>query len=148
MAGFTPFTGKSGATTITFNAVTLLGWRKITIEEKGKPLPTPLDITDAGDTVYTFVDDPLGGNTSPSATVTVEGFLSVTDKADGATGWLQFAPGAVYTLLVTTGAASDLYTLTSAVLKTFTTGAQVAEVVPYTATFTNSTSAGVWSTAA
>ena len=145
---FAPFTGASAVTTVTYNAVTLTGWRKITIEEKGRPAPTPLDITDAGDATYTFVDDPLGGKTSPSATVTIEGFLSVTDKADAALGWLQFQPGAVYTLIVTTGATSDLYTLALAVLKTFNTGAEVASVVPYTATFTNSTSTGIWSTAA
>ena len=141
------FTGKSGGTTVTYNSITLLGWRKITIEEKGKPLPTPLDVTDAGDATYTFVDDPLGGKTSNSATVTIEGLLSVTDKADGAIGWLQFAPGNTFTLLVTTAALGDVYTLTSAVFKTFVTGAEVAGVVPYTATFTNSTSSGGWTTA-
>jgi hypothetical protein len=143
----TIFTGKSGGTTVTFNSVDLLGWRKITIDEKGKPLPTPVDITDSGDSTYTFVDDPLGGKTSPSASVSVEGFLSVTDKKDGIVGWLQFAPGDVHDLIVVTAALGDKYTLASAALKTFNTGAEVAGIVPYTATFTHSTSAGAWSTA-
>jgi len=139
---FTAFTGKSSGTTVTYSGVTLLGWRKITIEEKGKPLPTPLDITDAGDSVYTFVDDPLGGKTSVSATVTVEGFLSVKDKADGVLGWLQFAPGTSASLVVDTG--GDTYTLAAAGFKTLNTGAEVAGIAPYTATFSNSTSAGGW----
>ncbi len=139
------FTGKSGGTVVSFNSVTLPGWRKITIDEKGRPLPTPIDTTDAGDSEYEFTDDPLGGKTSPSASVTVEGFLSVTDHQD-ATGLLQFAPGNTYTLLVTTKLLGDEYTLTSAVLKSFTTGAEVAGIVPYTAVFSNSTSAGAWAT--
>ena len=143
----TMFTGKSGGTIATFNAVTLLGWRKITIDEKGKPLPTPMDITDAGDASYTFVDDPLKGKAFPSASVTIEGFLSHQDKKDGALGWLQFAPGAVYDLIIITAALGDTYTLASATLKTFTTGAEVAGIAPYTATFTHATSAGVWTTA-
>ena len=144
---FTAFTGKSGGTVAKYNAITLTGWRKITIEEKGKPIPTPLDVTDAGDSVYTFMDDPLGGKTAPSATVTIEGFLSVVDKQDGALGWLQFVPGASHTLLITTAALGDEYTLANAVLKTFVTGAEVAGIVPYTATFTHSTLSGSWGTA-
>ena len=80
---FAPFTGKSGGTIIKFNGVTLLGWRKISIAEDGRPLPAMLDITDAGDAAYTFVADPLGGKGSRSATVTVEGLLSEQDHQDG-----------------------------------------------------------------
>ena len=142
---FAPYTGKSGGTIIKFNNVTLPGWRKITIEENGRPLPTPLDITDAGDSAYTFVDDPLGGKGDESVTVTVEGFLSDQDHQDGAAGWLQFAKGNSYALLITTKSAGDEWTATCT-LKTFVVNAEVATVVPYTATFTNATSPGTWST--
>ena len=142
----TKYTGKSASTAIKYNNVSIPGWRKITIEEKGKPLPTPLDVTQAGDSVYTFVDDPLGGKGSVSATVTVEGFLSNKDKADGVAGLLQFTPGASYTLLITTASGGDEYTLSNAVYKTFDSGADVAGIVPYTLTYSNSTSAGSWAT--
>lgn len=140
---YTKYTGKSASSAVTFNSVTITGWRKITIDEKGRPLPTPMDVTAAGDSAYTFVDDPLGGKTSANASVTIEGFLSKADKSDGATGILQFAPGATYTLKVTPKSGL-VYTLTSAVLKTLVTGAEVAGIVPYTLTFQNSTSSGAW----
>lgn len=143
---FTRFTGKSGGTVVKFNSVTVPGWRSINIEEKGRPLPTPIDVTDAGDSVYTFVDDPLGGKGSPTASVTIEGLLSNKDKNDGAAGLLQFGPGDTYTLLVTTATGGDEYTLTSAVYKTFDSGAEVASAVPYTLTYSHSTSSGSWAT--
>ena len=142
---FTPYTGKSAGTVITYNGVTIPGWRMVRIEEKGRPKPEQIDITDAGDPSYTFVDDPLGGKTSPNASVTIEGLLSSKDKNDGVAGILQFAPGASYALIVTTASGGDEYTLT-AVLKTINTSEEVAGVVPYTMTFTNSTSAGAWAT--
>lgn len=143
---FARYTGKSGGTIIKYNNITLPGWRKITIEEKSRTLPTPLDVTAAQDSVYTFVDDPLGGKSSPSCTVTVEGFLSVTDAADGATGILQFSPGDSYTLLITTKTSGDEWTQANMVLKTFTTGTEVAAVMPYTMTFSHATLSGAWST--
>ena len=143
---FAPFTGKSATTAATYNAVTLPGWREITIEENGKPIPEPLDITDAGDSAYTFVDDPPGGKGANNARVTITGLLSVTDHEDGAAGWLQFAPGASHALIITTKTGGDMYTLANAVLKSFNTDVEVAGVVPYTAVFSNATSAGVWST--
>ena len=142
----TLYTGKSGGTVVKFNNVTIPGWRKITITEKGRPLPTPIDVTVAGDSVYTFIDDPLGGKGNASASTSIEGFLSIKDKNDAAAGLLQFSPGATHDLIVTTATAGDEYTLASAVYKTFDSGHEVAAVVPYTLTFTHSTSAGAWGT--
>lgn len=143
---FTRYTGKSATTVITFDGVTLPGWKKWRIQEKGKPLATPVDVTAAQDAAYTFVDDPLGGKTSPSCTVTIEGLLSVTDHKDAA-GWLQFAEGDTGTLTITTAAGGDEWEQADMVLKTFTTGAAVNEVMPFTATFTHATLAGAWGTA-
>ncbi len=142
---FAPFTGKSGGTIIKFNGVTLLGWRKISIAEDGRPLPAMLDITDAGDAAYTFVADPLGGKGSRSATVTVEGLLSEQDHQDGATGWLQFSKGDTYSLVITTKSGGDEWTETCT-LKSFVVGAEVATLIPYTATFTCSNGSGTWAT--
>ena len=145
---YTPYTGKSAGTTIKYNNVTIPGWKKVRVEEKGRPKPEQKDVTAAEATAYVFVDDPLGGKGSANATVTVEGLLSSKDKNDGAAGILQFAVGNSYTVLVTTAAASDLFTLTNAVLKTFNVGEEVAGLTPYTMTFKNAVSAGAWSTAA
>lgn len=142
---FAPFTGKSGGTTFNVDAAAMPGWRTITVEENGRPLPTPLDITDAGDSAYTFVDDPLGGKGDESCTITVEGFLSVTDHQDTG-GWLALAIGTAYTLTVTTKASGDEWTLAACVFKSFNTDVAVAGVVPFTATFAHATSPGAWST--
>jgi len=142
---YTPFTGKSGTTVITYNSVVIPGWRTWSITEKGKPLPEPLDLTKAEDAAYTFVDDPLGGKTSESAQVTIEGLLSQVDKVNNA-GILQFASGASYTLVITTTTGGDEYTLTNAVLKSHVGEYAVNNLLPYTLTFTNSTSPGAWAT--
>lgn len=141
---FTIYTGKSGGTVVVFSGVTMPGWKSITIEENGKPLPSPVDVTDAGDAAYTFVDDPLGGKGDKSCTVTVEGFLSNVDFS-GAGGWLQLAKGTCAAQTVTTATGGDEWTQNSMTLKTFTTGAGVAEVMPFTATFTHATLPGAWS---
>ena len=143
---YTPFTGYSSTVVASFNNVTIPDWTNITIEEKGRPLPTPMDRTAAGDSVYTFVDDPLGGKTNPSANVTIDGRLSVTDKNAGAAGILQFAEGNTYDLVITLATGGDVYTLEDAVLKSFRTSPEVAAVVPWTMTFSHSTSSGAWTT--
>ena len=139
-------TGKSAGTVIKYNGVTIPGWKKIKIEEKGRPKPEQKDVTGAEDSAYNYVDDPLGGKGSPNATVTLEGLLSSKDKADGAAGILQFAVDAAHTLVVTLTAGGDEYTLNDAVLKTFNTGEEVADLTPYTMTLKNSVSAGAWGT--
>lgn len=139
----TKYTGKSAATTITFGALTLPGWRKITIQETGRPLPTPIDTTVAGDTAYAFTDDPLGGKTSPSSTVTVTGLLSLLDFSE--TQWLALAIDASDTLTVTTASGGDEWANTMT-FKTFVPEAPHDGAVAYTATFVSTVSAGVWST--
>jgi len=140
------FTGKSGGSSITFDADSIpTGWKKITIAEKGKPLAGQLDTTAAGATAYSFTDDPLGGKGSPSCTVTVEGLMSKTDVHDS--GLLASTIDATGDVVVTTGAASDEFTLSDAVYKGMRTGAGFADVQPYTATFTLASSAGSWATA-
>lgn len=138
------YTGYSAMTVGDWGAMTECGgWRKITIAEKGAPAAETIDITDAADATYDFVDDPLGGKGSDSSTVTVEGFLSVTDKQDS--GWTSMAIGSAQTILITKTAGGDEWT-EGMVYKSFTTEAAVGVVVPFTAVFENTTSAGTWST--
>lgn len=143
---YTRGTAKSAGTVAKFNNVTIPGFKKIRIEEKFRPKPEQKDVTAASDSAYVFVDDPLGGKGSPNATVTIDGLLSSKDKADGAAGILQFAVGAEHTLIITLMTGGDEYTLTNAVLKTFNTSEEVADKTPYTLTFKNPVSAGVWAT--
>ena len=138
------YTGYSATTVVDWGAMSACGgWRKITIAEKGAPAAETIDITDAADATYDFVDDPLGGKGSASSTVTVEGFLSVTDKEDS--GWTSMAIGSAQTVLITKKASNDEWTA-AMVYKSFTTEAAVGVVVPFTATFEAVTSPGTWST--
>ena len=139
----TKYTGKSGGSTVTVGGGSIpTGWRKITISEKGKPLAQTIDTTVAGDSAYVFTADPLGGKGSASATVTVEGFLSVTDHQD--TGLLATAIGTAGDVVVKKAVSGDEYTLSGAVYQSFSSGAEFAAVVPYQATFELSTAAGSW----
>lgn len=141
----TKYTGKSAGTTAGFSTLTVWpGWREIVITEKGAPATGTLDVTVMGDTSYQFVDDPLGGQGSPSCQVTISGFLSQTSHND--TGIQSLVVGASGTLTVTTAASGDEWTQANMVYKTLDTSYPVAGVVPYTATFTHSTLAGAWST--
>ena len=138
------YTGYSATTVVDWGAMSACGgWRKITIAEKGASVAETIDITDAADATYDFVDDPLGGKGSESSTVTVEGFLSVTDKKDS--GWTSMAIGSAQTVLVTKKASNDEWTA-AMVYKSFNTEVAVGTVVPFTATFEAVTSAGTWST--
>ena len=140
----TKYTGYSATTVVDWGAMSACGgWRKITIAEKGKPAIETIDTTVAADATYAFTDDPLGGKGSASSTVTVEGFLSVTDKQD--TGWTSMAIGSAQTILITKKASNDEWT-ESMLYKSFTTEAAVGVVVPFTAVFENVTAAGTWST--
>ncbi len=139
------YTGKSAGTAITFGGGSIpTGWRKITIEERGKPLPEMIDTTVAGDSVYTFTADPLGGKGFGGATVTVEGYLSVTDHQDS--GLTATAIGTTGDVVVTTTASGDEFTLSSAYYESFSTSAEFAGVVPYTATFSLNNDDGTWAT--
>lgn len=142
----TVYTGKSGPVSITFAGSNIpTGWRRITITENGKPAAEQLDITKAGDSAYTYMDDPLGGKGQASCTVEVEGFLSVTDYHD--TGILTKAIDSTGNVVVQKGSTgSDKFTLTSAIFRSFQTGTPVTNVVPYTATFAHDGSSGTWST--
>jgi hypothetical protein len=139
------YTGKSGSTVLTVGATAMPGWFDVTITENGRPLPTPMDVTDCQDSAYDFVDNPLGGETNPSSTVDVSGFLSVTDYA-GAAGWLSLTKGNTYNVTVTTKTGGDEWTQTAMTFKEFTTGASVAEVMPFSAKFSHATASGAWST--
>lgn len=138
------YTGYSAPTVVDWGAMSACGgWRKITIAEKGAPATETIDTTVAADATYQTTDDPLGGKGSESSTVTVEGFLSVTDKADS--GWTSMAIGSAQTILITKKASNDEWTA-SMLYKSFTTEVAVGTVVPFTATFEATTSAGTWST--
>lgn len=137
------FTGKSAGTTVTYDGVGT-GWQKITIAEKGRPVPDQLDTTAAGDAAWVFIDDPLGGPGAPSSTVTIDGLISSTDHQD--TGLLSKAIDGTGDVLVTTAALGDLWTGTAMRFSGMDVGAAFAEVQPYKATFTLQNSAGTWST--
>lgn len=137
------FTGKSAGTTFTYDGVGT-GWQKITIAEKGKPLPEQLDTTAAGDAAWVFIDDPLGGKGASSVTVTVDGLISSTDHQDS--GLLSKALDGTGDVLVTTANLGDLFTGTAMRFSGMDVGAAFAEVQPYKATFTLQNSSGVWST--
>lgn len=138
------YTGYSAPTVVDWGAMSACGgWRKITIAEKGAPATETIDTTVAADATYQTTDDPLGGKGSASSTVTVEGFLSVTDKADS--GWTSMALESAQTILITKKASNDEWT-EDMVYKSFTTEIGIGVVVPFTAVFENTTSAGTWST--
>lgn len=138
------YTGKSAGTTITLAGASIpTGWRQIVITEKGGPATEQLDITTAGDSAYTFMDDPLGSKGQASCTVQMSGFLSVTDFTDnGLTSKAIDSTGAVVVIKKT---AEDTFTATGAIFRSFETEAPFAGVVPYTATFALDSSAGAWS---
>jgi len=141
----TKYTGKSATSDVIAGGAGLpTGWQKITIAEKGKPIAVQIDTTVAEDSAYVFTDDPLGGQGSPSAVVTVAGLLSVTDVSES--GLFATAIGYVGDVVVKKAASGDEYTLTNAVLKSRTTDPEFASVVPYQATFELTSSAGSWAT--
>lgn len=145
----TKYTGKTAASSFTFANDSLpTGCRKITIAEQGRPAAATIDVTTATDAAYVFVDDPMGGTGAPSATVTIEGFLSVTDHYDS--GILATAIGTLGDFILTKAAGGDEYTLFNATLKSITTEAAVGAVVPYTVTFESTVGSGLglWATAA
>lgn len=139
------FTGKSATSTLTVGGTVMPGWRDITVTENGAALPTPVDVTAAQDAAYAFVDDPLGGDQTPSCSVDVSGLLSITDQKDGS-GWFALTKGNTYTVIVKTKTGGDEWTQANMVFKEFTTGAGVAEAMPFTAKFSYQTAAGAWAT--
>jgi hypothetical protein len=145
----TLYTGKSATTAPKIGATAFTGWREITIEETFAPVADQVDITAAGDSSYTFQDDPLGGKGSASCQLTVAGLFSRSEKHD--TGVLTAnQPGATVTSTVQkgSGAGKDLFTLTGGTVKSFDTPHEVAALVPYTIVIALPTSAGVWSSSA
>jgi len=140
------FTGAGATTAITYDSGSIpTGWQKITIAEKGKALAEQLDKTHAGDATYQWLDDPLGAKGQVSCSVSVEGLLSVTDHQDA--GILSKALDGTGTVVVTTKALGDKFTLTGATYKSFDTGAGFADVQPFSLEFTHASSYGAWSTA-
>jgi len=142
----TIYTGKSGGTAPKIGATAITGWREITIEETFAPLAGQDDITKAGDSSYMFQDDPLGGKGSASCKITVSGLLSRSEKNDAGVLTAN-APDSTVTVTVqkATGAGKDLFTMTSGRVQSFDTPHEVASLVPYTAVYSLSTAAGVWS---
>ena len=140
----TPYTGKSATTVVSVASGAVTGWREVTIEENGRPVAEAMDITKAGDLLYTYMDDPLGGKGQPSCKITVSGLLSRSDKSDSGklTGT---AKGATVTVVVTTTAGGDTFTMTNGRYTSLDTPHGVGEVVPYTAVFDKAATTGVWS---
>lgn len=151
----TKYIGKSAPSTITCDGTGIPGWRKITIEERGKPIPDMIDVTDEDSTSYEYVADPLGGKGSLSATITVEGYLSATDFVGAASPVLYSADGnkigdADTIVFWSDSGGGDQYTLTNGIRKTTDIGLPFAGVVPYTASWELAfvdTSTTKWATA-
>lgn len=140
------YTGKSAGTAITYGGASIpTGWHMITITENGKPRPGQIDKTHAGDSAYSFMDDPLGGEGQANCTVEVEGFMSETDHQDS--GILASTFDDTGDVIVTTKALGDKFTATGATWNGLDVGAGFADVQPYKLTFTLASSAGAWSTA-
>ncbi len=76
----TEFTGR--AMSFTWNSVPLTGVQRVEINEQNGPTPDALDVTASGDTVYTYLTDPLGPKGSDKVTVTVTGQDSTASIAD------------------------------------------------------------------
>ena len=66
----TEFTGKDMTVSVA-GGTTLDGVTKVTINEDGGPDVEQLDATVSGDSVYTYLADPLGSKGNPKATVTI-----------------------------------------------------------------------------
>ena len=64
------FTGKDMTVSVA-GGTTLDGVTKVTINEDGGPDVEQLDATVSGDSVYTYLADPLGSKGNPKATVTI-----------------------------------------------------------------------------
>jgi hypothetical protein len=145
----TVYTGKSGGTTVKIGTTAIPRWKQIVVKESGRPLPEPVDITDADDLVYTFMDNPLGGKGTPKCTITVSGLKSKTDKHDAGV-LTATAIGATVTVKVqkATGAGKDLFTMTDGKYMSLDTPHELATIVPFTATFEDAVTAGVWSASA
>lgn len=145
----TPFTGKSGGTTVKIGATAIIRWKQIVVKETFKPLPEPLDITTAASSAYTNMTNPLGGKGTAKCTIAVSGLKPRTDKFSS--GLLTAtALGATVTLTVqkATGAGKDLFTMTDGKFLALDTPHEVASIVTYTANFELASSAGAWSSSA
>ncbi len=140
------YTGKSGGSLITLGGASIpTGWRQIVITERGGPAKAQLDVTTAGDSAYTYMDDPLGSQGAKSVTVQVEGLLSVTDHKD--TGMLSKSLDSTGVLIVKKATDGDWLTLTGAIFRSHETEATFGGLTPYTLTFALDSSSGVWATA-
>lgn len=94
MAGQTEFTGKDMTITVQADKV-LAGVQKVVINEDGGPDIEQLDATVSGDSVYTYLADPLGSAGNPKATVTITVQDSTVSYADALATKLLPAGGAV-----------------------------------------------------
>lgn len=142
----TIYTGKSATSTVKVGGTAITGWKEITIEETFAPVAEQQDITKAGDATYQFQDDPLGGAGSASCSISVSGLFSRSEKHDAGVLTANQADATVtVTVQKGSGAGKDLFTMTSGKVKSFETPHEVAALVPFTATYALSTSAGVWS---
>lgn len=145
----TVYTGKSGGTVVKIGATAIPRWKQIVIKETGKPLPADVDTTNAASSVFSYIDDPLGGQGTPKCSIAVSGLKPRTDKFS--VGILTAtAAGATVTVTVqkATSAGKDLFTMTSGRFMGLKVPAEIASIVPYTASFELDSSAGVWSASA
>lgn len=95
------FTGKDMTVSVAAGT-TLDGVTKVTINEDGGPNVEQLDATVSGDSVYTYLADPLGSKGNPKATVTITVQDSTVSYTDNKATKLLAAGGALVFAVSTT----------------------------------------------
>ena len=138
----TEFTGK--AMTFTWNSVACTGVQRVEINEQNGPAPETLDVTASGDTVYTFLTDPLGPKGSDKVTVTVSGQDSTASTTDNTMKDFAFnsAQAATFDMATATGTANT-WTHSALELVSRTTEIPFDAYATYTLVF-EANSLGTW----
>jgi len=140
-------TGKSLGVTCVYGTVTVQGWTQIVITETGKPVAQMIDKTAAGDGSYVMIDDPLGGQGSPSSTVKIDGLMSIYSKNDENLLNLTVDAYSGLDLIIRLGADQAgiwEWTAEDARYTGIEVGGAFAQAQPFSASWALDDSAGVW----
>lgn len=108
---YTPYTGKSVGALLKVNSAVMPGWKKIVIEETAAPLPARLNDTEAADSAYTTMADPMGAKGTPKTTITIDGLASKPSFND-AGGPFNLAVDTAYAVLFQKATGVDKFAIT------------------------------------
>ena len=100
----TEFTGRTY--TVVHGAFPLEGVLDVRIEQTGGPEPEQKEVTVAGDSVYTYIPDPLGSKGSGKVKLTVIVQASLNAYADSKATKIPFNTGATTTVAWEPGTAN------------------------------------------